>query len=749
VDIRTQAALLAAIVTLALAIAALLRDNRSRVFTLFALFSADLFLFSLAVFFVRWPESFGLVWWERLAVASGALIPAAALAFFLEFLGVARRPARRARNAMLAGSLTGLAVAVTPLVHVKPAKVVVAVYVVGGLAAVLSVLWGKMVGSQTRVERARLLYLFIGALVAVVLSTADMIPRFGLPYPAEGLGSISITIFMFFLSQTLQRHRLLDLHEFLGKIVVVTSLGLVLVMIYGGLVSWVGDRPELFYFNTIVASFVILSLFEPLREKVEEWVVATLFHERYELVRQLEALRDRIGNVIDPAGLAAVVLDGLVDTRRVTHCSLWLVADDRPGYRLLDFRGPPPVPFLEPATGRALLAASSSGQKAILLENIDRRVAELRTLLPPGPTEHESRSGRGAPAAIAEELKRLSDARAVMATMRAGITMPLLAGDRVVGFLACWDERVQEAFASDEIATLLEVADRCALVIENSKLYQQMKEKDRLAALGEMSAGLAHEIRNPLAAIKGAVQYLDPGKLPAEDREFLQIMIEEVDRLNGVVTQFLDYSRPLKSSMAPTLVNDVLEKTFRLLQPETPANVSVDLDLADWLPRVQADAEQLKQVFLNMALNAFQAMPDGGRLHVSTRLARDELAFWREGSRRADVVEIRFRDTGPGVPEAARDSIFVPFYTTKQKGTGLGLAICQRIVKAHHGSIVVRSQQDEGAEFLVSLPGLREERPPEAKPPLTDDEKARNREKRRARAEARLRQRRRRKKQQA
>jgi signal transduction histidine kinase len=483
-----------------------------------------------------------------------------------------------------------------------------------------------------------------------------------------------------------------------------------------------------------------------MREKVEEWVVATLFHERYELVRRLEVLRDRTGKVIDPAGLAAVVLDGLVETRRVTHCSLWLLADDRPGYRLLDYRGPPPAPFLEPATARALLAASSSGQKAILLENIDRRVSELRALLPPGPTEHESRSGRGAPAAIAEELKRLSDARAVMASMKAGISMPLLAGDRVVGFLSCWDERVPEAFASDEIASLLEVADRCALVIENSKLYQQMKEKDRLAALGEMSAGLAHEIRNPLAAIKGAIQYLDPKKLPAEDREFLEIMVEEVNRLNGVVTQFLDYSRPLKPSMAPTDVNEVLEKTFKLLEPEVPGGVRLEVELAEWVPRVQADAEQLKQVFLNLALNAFQAMPKGGRLSVSTRVARDELAFWREGARRADVVEVRFRDTGPGVPEEARDSIFVPFYTTKEKGTGLGLAICQRLVKAHQGSIVVRSAPGEGAEFLVSLPGLREERPP-GKAPVDEEEKARARERRRARAEARLRKRRRRKKQ--
>jgi signal transduction histidine kinase len=748
VDIRTQAALLAAIVTLALSVAALLRDNRSRVFTLFAVFALDLFVYSLSSFLLRWPQTaFGSIWWERVVVIAGALLPASSLAFFLEFLGVARRPARRARNGMLSGSLLGLAVAVTPLVRLKPAKALVAVYVVAGMVVVLSALWARMRASQTRAERARLVYLFIGASVAVLFSTLDVLPRLGVPYPLEGLGSITLTVFMFFLSQTLQRHRLLDLHEFLGKIVVVTALGLVLVAIYGGLVSWVGDRPELFYFNTVVASFVILSLFEPMRARVEEWVVATLFTERYELVRRLEILRDRTGNVIDPAGLAQVVLDGLIETRRVTHCSLWLLADDRPGYRLLDSRGPPPLPFLEPAVARTLLAASASGQKAILLENIDRRVAELRALLPPGPSEPPNRPGRGAPAAIAEEMKRLSDARAVMAGMKAGICMPLLAGDRVVGFLSCWDERVPEAFASDEIAALLAVADRCALVIENSKLYQQMKERDRLAALGEMSAGLAHEIRNPLAAIKGAIQYLDPKKLPADDREFLEIMIDEVNRLNGVVTQFLDYSRPIKPSMAPGDVNEILQKTFRLLANEVPGSVQVELDLAGWLPRVHCDPEQLKQVFLNLALNAFQAMPRGGRLQVSTRVARDELAFWREGARRADVVEVRFRDTGPGIPEEARDRIFVPFYTTKEKGTGLGLAICQRIVKAHQGTIVARSPPDGGAEFTVSLPGLREERPLDER--MDEAERQRARDRRRTKAAARLRRRRRQRKKEA
>ena len=421
---------------------------------------------------------------------------------------------------------------------------------------------------------------------------------------------------------------------------------------------------------------------------------------------------------------------------------LLIEAEDRPGYRSHDFRGPTPARFLEPAAARALLAATGSGQKAVLLENLERRMAELERLLPAGPAEAEPRSGRPATAAVEAELARLSDARAVMTSMKAGICMPLAAGERAVGFLACWDERVPEAFASDEIAALLEVAEQCARVLENSKLYQQMKERDRLAAIGEMSAGLAHEIRNPLAAIKGAIQYLDPQKLAGEDREFLEIVVEEVNRLNGVVTQFLDYSRPLKPAFAPADLNEVLTRTFKLLAPAVPPGIELTVDLAPELPRVACDAEQFKQVFINLAQNAFQAMHGLGRLTVTTTVTRDDLAYWREGARRPDLVEVRFRDTGPGIPDEARDRVFVPFYTTKEKGTGLGLAICQRIVTAHQGAIAVQAPPGGGAEFVIALPGLREDRP-EVEPPADDPERKRARERRRARAEVRLKKRRR------
>jgi signal transduction histidine kinase len=452
----------------------------------------------------------------------------------------------------------------------------------------------------------------------------------------------------------------------------------------------------------MVASFVILILFEPLKTKVEEKVLSIFFAERFHFVQALSALRQRMAGIIDVRELAQGVLDGFYETRRVTHASIYLLADDGLGFRRLDFRGPAPTPYIDAATVRALVQSAQSGQKAQLVELVERRLAELRQLLPESETESS---------ALSEERTRLSEIGAAMAAMRAGVTIPLVAMQRVVGFLCVLDDRVPEAFASDELAAMLEVGDQAAITIENSRLYEKMKERDRLAALGEMAAGLAHEIRNPLGAIKGAAQYLDPAQLQGGDGEILQIIVEEVNRLDGVVAQFLDYSRPFPSAASgkfqSTDLNDVLWKTMKLIESSMPANVVLELDLTPGLPPIHADAEQLKQVFINLALNAVQAMPDGGRLTVRTRRphAPIELGLSEHTPRySADQLEVRFADTGAGIPEDALDRIFIPFYTTKTKGTGLGLAISQRIVKGHGGTIEVQSRVGEGTEFILRFP---------------------------------------------
>jgi len=688
------------VVCLALALAMLLRRGRTRLWTAFALLNFSLLAYQIGDFL------YGILgvarpWGLRLTLGAAAFIPVAVLGFIVEFQGESAGRVIGLRRFATATALAIAAVAVSPLATIPAARVTAAGAVFIQLTAAVSLLYARMRRAASRTERARLFYLWVGAALCVGLTFGELLIRLA-GWPPPPFANVAMTIYLYFLSQTIQRHRLLDLNELLGKIVVLASVGIVLALIYGLMVRWTGGSSGLFFFNTMVASFVILILFEPLKAKVEEWVLAFFFAERFEFVQALAALRQRMAGIIDVRELGQVVLDGLYETRRVTHASIYLLADDGLGYRRLEYRGPAPTPYIDAATVRTLVQSAQTGQKAQLVELVERRLSELRQLLPESETESS---------ALADERTRLSEIGAAMAAMRAGVTIPLIASQRVVGFLCLLDDRVPEAFASDELAAMLEVGEQAAITIENSRLYEKMKERDRLAALGEMAAGLAHEIRNPLGAIKGAAQYLDPSHLQGGDAEILQIIVEEVDRLDGVVAQFLDYSRPFPTAQSgkfqKTDLNDVLWKTMKLIESNLPGNVALELDLTPDLPAIHGDAEQLKQVFINLVLNAVQAMPDGGHLTVRTRRphAPVELGLSESTPRySADQIEVRFTDTGAGIPDDALDRIFIPFYTTKTKGTGLGLAISQRIVKGHGGSIEVQSRVGEGTEFVLRFP---------------------------------------------
>ncbi|NPC75738.1 GAF domain-containing protein, partial [Corallococcus exiguus] len=695
-DIRTQSALLASIIGLALGVSMLLRPGRPRVLTLYSVFTLTVAGYYLSLFFHSIFPSQDYPWVSRIAlgatVLAVSLVPGAAVAFFLEFLGVSKGAHQVGRRLALLSGVLGLTVAVTPLADNGWARLALGAWVLGTLFTSVSLLVHRVRTTESRIEQFRLAYLAIGAGAAVLFNGLDFLSRNDIPFPT--LGPVFATLYLFFLAQTLLRLRLMDLHELLGKIASQTVLAVILASVFTVLTAWVDENTSLFVFNTVVAAFVILILLDPLRTKVEEMVVRIFFRERFALLGTLSTLRVRMASIIEISELARVVLDALHETGRVTHASVYLMAEDRPGYRLLDSRGPLPVALLDTAAARGVLFAVASGQKAVLLENIERRITVMRVQAVEGKR-------------FRDELKRLNDTRAALLQMKAGISVPLMGNDRVIGFLNLWDERVPEAYASDEIALILEVSERMATVLENSKLYEKIRERDRLAALGEMAAGLAHEIRNPLGAIKGAAQCLDPRKLPGEDGEFLDVIVEEVNRLNGVVTAFLDYSRPLKQNFGPTDLNEVVTRTMRLIQNDMPptAELAVELDLR--LPRAEGDAEQLKQVLINLVQNAVQALgPQPGRITVRTEKPE---RFGDLRSAGGEFVEVRVSDNGPGIPADQQPHIFVPFFTTKQKGTGLGLAICQRIVKNHGGSISVQSKAGEGTTFIIRLPALPSE----------------------------------------
>jgi two-component system sensor histidine kinase HydH len=243
-----------------------------------------------------------------------------------------------------------------------------------------------------------------------------------------------------------------------------------------------------------------------------------------------------------------------------------------------------------------------------------------------------------------------------------------------------------------------ELQEQTRLLLEKET---QLRRADRLSALGQLSAGLAHEIRNPLGSIKGAVEILQDDFPPGHPKaEFYSILLREVERLNDVLTNFLSFARPVTPHLMPLDLRAVLTALEGLISGQARAHqVQIFTSFHTGPSRVMGDETLLKQAFLNIMLNGVEAMPAGGDLAISTRLSSEGVAGGRP-----EWLEIVFDDTGPGIQEEDLGRIFDPFFTTKKDGTGLGLAITHRIIENHHGTIRVVSQRGKGTTFVVTLP---------------------------------------------
>ena len=245
----------------------------------------------------------------------------------------------------------------------------------------------------------------------------------------------------------------------------------------------------------------------------------------------------------------------------------------------------------------------------------------------------------------------------------------------------------------------LEEANK-SLLAANDELRELQKElirSERMAAVGELAAGLSHEIDNPIGVILGFAELLLED-VPAGDprREDLQTIVDESKRCKRIVRGLLDFSRPPVLGVIPTGVDEVVHRTVEAAKSQRLFRmIRFDLSLSGGLPDVMADPDRLRQVFMNLLINAAQAMPDGGEIAIASRQRPED-----------GVVEVFFRDTGAGIPAGDLKKIFQPFYTTKKpgEGTGLGLAICVRLLEEHGGSIRAESEPGKGSIFVVSLP---------------------------------------------
>jgi signal transduction histidine kinase len=264
---------------------------------------------------------------------------------------------------------------------------------------------------------------------------------------------------------------------------------------------------------------------------------------------------------------------------------------------------------------------------------------------------------------------------------------------------------------NDEVGRLITSFDSMVVKLDIAKKeleqyhFEQMERADRLASVGEMAAGIAHEIKNPLTGIAAAITIIKEDFEPGDPRtEIVNEVLEQIKRLDKTVNDLLFFGKP--ASTEPTFINlnSVVEKTLMFAsQHRSGKNIEKKLALDGNLPPVYVDPKQIQQVFLNLILNALQAMQDGGVLTVETSLVKEEENKW---------ARVSIADTGPGIPVQILSKIFTPFFTTKAQGTGLGLAICHKLVKQHGGELNVVSEDGVGTVFTVDLPvsGFPEEK---------------------------------------
>jgi len=306
------------------------------------------------------------------------------------------------------------------------------------------------------------------------------------------------------------------------------------------------------------------------------------------------------------------------------------------------------------------------------------------------------------PGVCAEAIRHSGDLR----RSRVRISYRSSSGGSWLG-VAAYVLRDDEGRPSGHVVIFQDVSD----VVE---MERELRRSERLAAVGELSASMAHEIRNPLAAISGSIQMLqgEGGRRPEQSQRLMEIVLRETDRLNRLLTEFLEYARPGPLRRESLLVEEVVAEVLAIYEGSRSDGPAVDVSIEPGL-QLGADPGLLRQLLWNLLLNAAQAMPQGGRIGIeahASQTPQEGPGGSRNDGLEAGWIELGVHDGGPGIPAETLDRIFDPFFTTKPGGTGLGLATVHRIVEEHGGSIRVQSATGKGTSFHVRLP-----RGPEAK----------------------------------
>jgi signal transduction histidine kinase len=661
VDWSLQIYLTAGLGALALGGGVLVREPRRRRNLHFALLCAGLSVWTLGEFASRFYGGDDLRW-HLLYLAGSCASGPLGLHFALVVArdsGVLRRLVLPAAY-VLAAALYVLAW--TPLYDTRPFWNLTAIAVLGGMLAIaLGVLfrsWRTISGGPER--RAHRLVFWAGV-VAVIGGMSDFIPRTGVGFP--NIGPASVLLFLVIVCSVIVRHRFMDVDAFLIRVVIVVVGAAAGALVIFAVVKL--SRPT--FFPMFLATLVVLVVAAALGRFVMSGA-HQLVTPQDPLARALLDISRTLPDAVDADGVWAAVEKGREALAGDVHVVVFLLGPERRDYvvRYRTGGGPEPSP----------VDAASALPRMLLVERLPLSTRFL---------ERETQEAHG-------ERRRLAVAALEQMTRsEARLVVPLLGEEHLVGWLAVrggFPDRYQTA---EVAAAFMAVGNQAVASLARLEAVERAKQRETLAAVGEMAAGLAHEVRNPVAAIRGAAQAISPQATPEQSREMLEVIDEETERLGRVVGEFLDYARPESPRREPVPLERVARQTLRAAEV-AGRGMHAEVHAAHGTPAALGDPDQLRRVFENLIRNAWEAAGSGGSLRID---------LGPEGEGR---VSARIEDNGPGIADDEVPHLFQPFRTTRQGGTGLGLALVHRIVESHGGEIRVDGRPGRGAVFTLSLP---------------------------------------------
>jgi len=538
----------------------------------------------------------------------------------------------------------------------------------------------KELRNSVGMKRNQLKFVLLGAIIGFAGGSTNYLLVFDvIRIPPIGNYFLALGLFMHFYA--IIRHR--DINIVLKK-GATYGLIILLLLIPSATLVILGQKhlfKEVNYLSLMIIILILVvvaDLFQKVKPRTERAVEHILFKDRYDYRETLGQFSKAMVSILDLQSLSKRIIDTITQTMGVDKASFFLVNEEKGGYNLCESKN------VNITTSTQHLAKDDP------LPYYLQKVGEI---------------------IIREELVKrvhipvINNVVNKMSLLEAEVSIPLIWKEQLIGMINLSHKFTKDIYSREDVELLSTLANQTAIAIENARLYEDLKRSksyirraDRLASLGTLTAGLAHEIRNPLVAIK-TFTHLLPERIDDEEfrDKFLQIASGEVDRISSLVTELLDFARPSDPKLEMENINIILDGMILLVSTEAnKKQITVNKTYDSNLPFVQVDREQIKQVFLNILLNAIEATPEKGKITVRTR------SFMKPGGE--PYVQIEFTDTGCGIPSDRLEEVFNPFFTTKNTGSGLGLSISNQIVQDHKGYIDVESQLGKGSSFFINLP---------------------------------------------